>query len=98
MRAQIREALKNMGLIIDFVNSVEEAVVFCRDGLPHAIIVESIQRGEKFAQLREDDFLARYGGDEFLICLTQTQKPAQGTRNGRRRPAAAAALCLRGEA
>jgi CheY-like chemotaxis protein len=54
VRAQIREALKNMGLIIDFVNTVEEAVVFCRDGLPHAIIIESILRGERFAQLREE--------------------------------------------
>ena len=54
VRAQIREALKNMGLIIDFVNTVEEAAVFCRDGLPHAIIIESVLRGERFAQLREE--------------------------------------------
>jgi hypothetical protein len=54
VRLQIRDALRNMGLIIDFVNSVDEAVVFCRDGLPHAIVVESVQRGERFAQLREE--------------------------------------------
>lgn len=54
LRAQIRDALRNMGLIVDFVGSVDEATEFCRDGLPHAIIVESIQRGEKFAQLREE--------------------------------------------
>jgi len=54
LRVQIRDALRNMGLIIDFVGSVDEAAEFCRDGLPHAMIIESIQRGEKFASLREE--------------------------------------------
>lgn len=54
VRVQIRDALRNMGLIIDFVNSVNEASEFCREGLPHAIVIESIQRGEKFAHLREE--------------------------------------------
>ena len=54
MRVQIRDALRNMSLIVDFVNSVDEAVVFCRDGLPHAIIIESIQSGERFAHFREE--------------------------------------------
>ena len=52
VRVQIRDALRNMGLIIDFVNSVDEASEFCREGLPHAIVIESIQRGEKFAHRR----------------------------------------------
>ena len=54
MRLQIRDALRNMSLIVDFVNSVDEAVSFCRDGLPHAIIIESIQNGERFSAFRED--------------------------------------------
>jgi uncharacterized protein with HEPN domain len=54
LRVQIRDALRNMGLVVDFVNSVDEAGEFCRDSLPHAIVIESIQRGEKFAQLREE--------------------------------------------
>ncbi|CAN5839869.1 hypothetical protein BH11PSE8_BH11PSE8_14750 [soil metagenome] len=54
MRAQIRDSLRNMSLIIDFVNSVEEAESFCREGLPHAIIIESIQSGERFALFREE--------------------------------------------
>lgn len=54
LRVQVRDALRNMGLIIDFVGTVDEAAEFCRDGLPHALIVESIQRGEKFAQLRDE--------------------------------------------
>jgi hypothetical protein len=54
LRVQIRDALRNMSLIIDFVNSVEEAVGFCREGLPHAIIIEAIQSGERFAQFRDE--------------------------------------------
>lgn len=54
LRVQIRDALRSMGLIVDFVNSVEEAAEFCRDGLPHAIIVESIQRGERFGRLHDE--------------------------------------------
>ena len=34
---------QNMGLVVDFVNSVDEASDFCRDGLPHAIVIEAIQ-------------------------------------------------------
>ncbi|CAN5214836.1 hypothetical protein BH11PSE9_BH11PSE9_25990 [soil metagenome] len=54
MRTQIRDSLRNMSLIVDFVNSVEEAESFCREGLPHAIIIESIQSGERFAMFREE--------------------------------------------
>jgi hypothetical protein len=54
MRVQIRDALRSMSLIVDFVNSVEEAANFCREGLPHAIIIEGIQSGERFAAFRED--------------------------------------------
>ncbi|TXC66934.1 hypothetical protein FSC37_17645 [Piscinibacter aquaticus] len=54
LRVQIRDALRNMGTVIDFVSSVDEASEFCRDGLPHAMIIESIQRGEKFAHLRDE--------------------------------------------
>jgi hypothetical protein len=54
MRVQIRDALRHMSLIIDFVNSVDEASAFCREGLPHAVIIESIQAGERFANFREE--------------------------------------------
>ncbi|MDO9352883.1 MAG: hypothetical protein Q7T55_04270, partial [Solirubrobacteraceae bacterium] len=54
MRVQIRDALRHMSLIIDFVNSVDEASAFCREGLPHAVIFESIQSGERFAKFREE--------------------------------------------
>ncbi len=54
MRLQVRDALRDMSLIIDFVNSVDEAAAFCREGLPHAVIIESIQTGERFARWREE--------------------------------------------
>ena len=54
MRVQVRDALHNMSLILDFVNSVEEAASFCREGLPHAIIIEGTQSGARFAQFREE--------------------------------------------
>ena len=54
MRVQIRDALRQMSLIIDFVNSVEEAAAFCREGLPHAVVIESIQTGERFGQFRDE--------------------------------------------
>ena len=43
-----------MGLIVDFVNSVEEAIDFCKEGLPPAIVIESIQNGERFATFRDE--------------------------------------------
>ncbi|MET0334066.1 MAG: hypothetical protein ABW190_07320 [Rhizobacter sp.] len=52
VRVQIRDAIRNMGLIVDFVNSVEEARDFCRGGLPHAIVIESVLRGDRFNELR----------------------------------------------
>ena len=54
MRLQIRDALRDMSLIVDFVNSVEEAAAFCREGLPHAIVIESIQNGERLSLLRDE--------------------------------------------
>ena len=53
LRAQVREAIGNMGLIIDFVSSVEEMTDFCRDGLPHAIVVEAAQVDDRFEAFRE---------------------------------------------
>lgn len=54
VRIQVRESLRPMGLVVDFVPSVEDAIAFCRDGLPHAIVFESILRGERFNRLREE--------------------------------------------
>lgn len=70
MRALIRDALKNMGLVVDFVNSVEEAAVFCQDGLPHAIVIEAIQNGERFGRLR-DELIAEVPEFAFIEIIEQ---------------------------
>ena len=54
LRTDIREATRHMGLLVDFVNSVEEAEVFCRDALPHAIVYESALAGQRFDRLCND--------------------------------------------
>ena len=54
VRSRIRDVLHPMGLIVDMVASIDEAADFCRDGLPHAIIVEGILHGERFDRFRAD--------------------------------------------
>lgn len=51
LRIQIREALKPMGLVLDFVSTVKEAGEFCVDRLPHAIVFESQLRSNAFERL-----------------------------------------------
>lgn len=51
LRADLREAVRHMGLVVDFVNTVEEAEEFCRDAIPHAIVFESTLVGERFDRL-----------------------------------------------
>ena len=53
MRSLIRESIRHMGLLVDFVNSIEEAEEFCRDALPHAIIFESVLVNDRFQKLRQ---------------------------------------------
>jgi hypothetical protein len=50
-RTRVREAVRHMGLMIDFVASVEEARDFCRDGPPHALVYESSLAGDRFKAL-----------------------------------------------
>src|SRR5471030_2663697 len=52
MRSLIKESIRHMGLLVDFVNTVEEAEEFCRDALPHAIIYESVLANDRFQKLR----------------------------------------------
>lgn len=48
VRVQIREALRNMGLTVDFATSVDEAITACEHEAPHALIVESVMRDPHF--------------------------------------------------
>jgi hypothetical protein len=51
LRLLVREAVKPMGLVLDFVSSINEAKVFCQQALPHAIVFESNLRGPGFDKL-----------------------------------------------
>lgn len=64
VRQQVREAIRDMGLIIDFVGSVDEATAFCNDGLPHAIVYEAALAGERLDALIE---LVRGQASEFVF-------------------------------
>ncbi len=52
-RLLIRDAVKPMGLVVDFVQTIAEADEFCRGGLPNAIIIESVLAGHRFEELRQ---------------------------------------------
>jgi hypothetical protein len=81
MRVLIRDALRNMSMLVDFVSSVDEAVSFCKEGLPHAIIIESIQRGERFASFR-DEILAEVPDFVFIEILEQGSTFEMSGTNG----------------
>lgn len=53
VRGLVREAIKSMGLVVDFVNSVADAVEFCQEGLPHGIVFESSLKTPAFMRLVE---------------------------------------------
>jgi CheY-like chemotaxis protein len=54
VRNVVRAALRPMGLMVDFVTSVEEAQQLCADGLPHAVVYEGAIAGEAFERLRNE--------------------------------------------
>ncbi|SEL80185.1 hypothetical protein SAMN05216359_11776 [Roseateles sp. YR242] len=54
LRQQIQEAIRHMGLIIDAVGSMDEALAFCEDGLPHGIAFEHGLHGPDFDRLHAD--------------------------------------------
>ncbi|MBT9504169.1 MAG: hypothetical protein IV092_23190 [Burkholderiaceae bacterium] len=54
LRMQVQDAVRHMGLIIDQVGSMDEAISFCQDGLPHGIVFESALRGASFQALFDE--------------------------------------------
>ncbi len=81
MRVLIRDALRNMSMLVDFVSSVDEAVSFCKEGLPHAIIIEAIQKGERFAHFR-DEIVAEVPDFVFIEILEQGSTFEMSGTNG----------------
>ena len=83
LRMQVGDALKHMGLLIDYVHSVAAAGDFCRDGLPHAIVVEAALDGELFRALR-DEIHDEVPGFVFIeIVEVDRELRAPGQRDGR---------------
>jgi hypothetical protein len=54
VRDLVRDAVRPMGLTIDFVTSVDEAREFCRGGMPHAVVHEAALGGEVFERFRRE--------------------------------------------
>lgn len=84
VRAQVRDSLRHMGLLVDFVNTVEEAEEFCRDALPHAIVFESVLVNERFQKLRAN-LVAEVANYVFIEIAAegssmQLSRPAEGQR------------------
>ena len=52
VRNTVREALRQMGLVVDFVTSVQQAQELVREAMPHALIYEASLAGEAFERLR----------------------------------------------
>jgi CheY-like chemotaxis protein len=69
VRNQIRHAVAHMGLMLDFVTSIESALEFCQHGIPQAIIYEAQSCDRSFDHLRED--VARLGGTPAWIEITE---------------------------
>ncbi|UXH77934.1 hypothetical protein [Roseateles amylovorans] len=54
LRQQIQASIRHMGLIVDAVSSMEEALRFCEEGLPHGIAFEQSLRDADFDRLYAD--------------------------------------------
>jgi len=54
LRTQIQSAISHMGLIVDVVDRMEDAALFCMEGLPHGIVFETAQRNEVFERLQQE--------------------------------------------
>ena len=70
-----------MSMLVDFVGSIDEAASFCKEGLPHAIIVDSIQKGSRFTHFR-DEILAEVPDFVFIEILEQGSTFEMSGTNG----------------
>lgn len=54
VRNVVREALRPLGLMVDFVGSVEEVQQQCAEAMPHAVVYEASLGGQRFNRLRDE--------------------------------------------
>ena len=81
VRVLVRDALRNMGMLVDFVASIGEAASFCREGLPHAIIIDAILKGARFSSFR-DEILGEVPDFVFIEILEQGSTFEMSGTNG----------------
>ncbi len=84
VRSLVRESIRHMGLLVDFVNTVEEAEEFCRDALPHAIIFESVLVNDRFQRLRSN-ILAEMPNFVFIEIAAEGNAMQLSTQNAGQR-------------
>lgn len=75
LRVEVREAVQPMGLMIDFVATVEEAREFCAAGLPHGIVFEASQGGAPMQRLMSE--LRAEAPNIVFIEIAESGKPLQ---------------------
>ena len=52
VRIEVRDALRHLGMVVDFVGSVAAAAAFCAQGAPDAVVVESPLCDERFERMK----------------------------------------------
>lgn len=75
LRQQIQAAVRHMGLIIDAVSSMPEALAFCEEGLPHGIAFEHALRDADF-ELLQAHIAAEVPGFSFIE-VRETEQQTQ---------------------
>lgn len=83
LRQQIQDAVRHMGLIIDSVNDMDEAIRFCEEGLPHGIAFEQGLRGASFEHLRAD-VMREVPSFSFIEVLDEEQQTQLSTATSER--------------
>lgn len=54
VRNVVREALRPLGVMVDFVGSVEEVQQQCAEAMPHVVVYEASLGGQRFDRLRDE--------------------------------------------
>lgn len=54
MRTLVRDALRPLGMTVDYVSSADEAAEFCRTTVPHAVVYDAALAGARLERLRQD--------------------------------------------
>lgn len=78
LRQEIQRAIRHMGLIVDVVSTMAEALAFCEEGLPHGIAFEQALRNADFDRLHAD-ITAEVAGFAFVEILEGDQQTQLST-------------------